>query len=57
MQEEARTKELEAKAQKTFSAERREDYAVLLIAALVVILVLLGVIDNKVISSIYLIKY
>lgn len=57
MQEEAKTKELEAKAQKTFSAERREDYAVLLIAAVVVILVLLGVIDKKIISSIYLFKY
>ncbi|MCS7200070.1 MAG: hypothetical protein N2327_06190 [Caldimicrobium sp.] len=57
MQEEAKAKELEERAEKTFSAERREDYAVLIVAAIVVILVMLGIIDKKVISAIYLLKY
>lgn len=57
MQEERGSQVFEEKAKATFSAERREDYAVLLIAAIVVILVLLGVIDKKVIEAMYVLKY
>ncbi|MCX7988529.1 MAG: hypothetical protein N2647_03700 [Thermodesulfovibrio sp.] len=57
MQEEKKSAEFEEKARETFSAERREDYAVLVIATIVVLLVLLGVIDKKIISALYLFKY
>ncbi|MCS7215087.1 MAG: hypothetical protein RMI30_04855 [Thermodesulfovibrio sp.] len=57
MQEAKTTAEFEEKARETFSAERREDYAVLVIATIVVLLVLLGVIDRKIISALYLFKY
>lgn len=57
MQEEKRKSEFESKAKETFSAERREDYAVLIIATIIVLLVLLGVIDKSVISAIYVLKY
>lgn len=57
MAEERFKSEFEEKAKATFSAERREDYAVLIIATVVVLLVLLGVIDKKVIDAIYVLKY
>jgi hypothetical protein len=44
---------LAEKAQKTFSAERREDYVVLVIATITVILVLSGVIGVKFYSSLF----
>ncbi len=46
-------KELEAKAKATFSAERKEDFVVLVIATIVVVLVLTGVIDPKFYSSLF----
>lgn len=46
-------KELEAKAKATFSAERKEDFVVLIIAAIVVILVVSGVIGPKFYSSLF----
>lgn len=46
-------KELEAKAKATFSAERKEDFVVMIIAAIVVILVLTGVIGPKFYSSLF----
>lgn len=46
-------KELEAKAKATFSAERKEDFVVLVIAAIVVTLVLTGVIGTKFYSSLF----
>lgn len=57
MQEEKKPAEFEEKAKETFSAERREDYAVLVIATIVVLLVVLGIIDKKIISALYLLKY
>lgn len=57
MQEQKKTSDFESKAKETFSAERREDFAVLVIATVVVLLVLLGVVDKKVISAIYMLKY
>jgi hypothetical protein len=47
------SKEFEEKAKKTFSAERREDYVVLVIATITVILVLTGVIGSKFFSSLF----
>lgn len=49
-------KEFEEKAKKTFSAERREDYVVLVISTITVILVLAGIIGSKFFSSLF-IKY
>ncbi|GEM_PF-873835 len=46
-------KELEAKAKATFSAERKEDIVVLVMAAIVVVLVLVGAIDTKFYSSLF----
>ncbi len=46
-------KELEAKAKATFSAERKEDIVVLVIAAIVVILVISGTIGPKFYSSLF----
>lgn len=46
-------KELEAKAKATFSAERKEDLVVLVIAAIVVALVITGVIGPKFYSSLF----
>lgn len=46
-------KELEAKAKATFSAERKEDFVVLFIAAIVVILVVSGFIGPKFYSSLF----
>lgn len=46
-------KELEAKAKATFSAERKEDIVVLVMAAIVVILVIAGVISPKFYSSLF----
>ncbi|MCX7914343.1 MAG: hypothetical protein N2511_07145 [Thermodesulfovibrionales bacterium] len=46
-------KELEVKAKATFSAERKEDFVVLVIAAIVVALVLTGVITPKFYSSLF----
>lgn len=46
-------KEFEAKAKATFSAERREDFVVLVMAAIVVILVLAGAIGPKFYSSLF----
>ncbi|MCX7724246.1 MAG: hypothetical protein N2042_03230 [Thermodesulfovibrio sp.] len=57
MQQEKKSTELEERARETFSAERREDYAVLVIATIVVLLVLLGIIDKKIISALYILKY
>lgn len=48
-------KELEAKAKATFSAERREDYVVLVMAAIVLILVLAGIIGPKFYRSLFLV--
>lgn len=48
--------EFEEKAKKTFSAERREDYVVLILAVITVILVLSGIIGSKFFSSLF-IKY
>jgi hypothetical protein len=50
------SKEFEEKAKTTFSAERREDYVVLVIATITVALVLLGVIGSGFFSSLF-IKY
>ncbi len=47
------TKEFEEKAKKTFSAERREDYVVLVLATITVILVLAGVIGKKFYGSLF----
>lgn len=47
-------KELEAKAKATFSAERREDFVVLVIAAIVAVLVLAGVIDSGFYNSLFI---
>ncbi len=44
---------LEEKATDTFSAERREDYVVLVIATITVILVLAGVLGVKFYSSLF----
>ncbi|MEN2994374.1 MAG: hypothetical protein ABDH19_03370 [Thermodesulfovibrio sp.] len=57
MQQEKKSAELEERARETFSVERREDYAVLVIATIVVLLVLLGIIDKKIISALYVLKY
>ena len=46
-------KELEAKAKATFSAERKEDIVVLVMAAIVVVLVLVGAIGTKFYSSLF----
>ncbi len=47
-------KELEAKAKATFSAERKEDFVVLVISAIVVIMVIAGVIGPKFYGSLFL---
>lgn len=49
-------REFEEKAKKTFSVERREDYVVLVLAVITVILVLSGIIGSKFYSSLF-IKY
>ncbi len=46
-------KELEAKAKATFSAERKEDFVVLVMAAIVVLLVLTGMIGPKFYGSLF----
>ncbi len=48
-------KEFEAKAKATFSAERREDYVVLVMAVIVLILVLGGLIGPKFYRSLFFI--
>lgn len=57
MEEKKPSAEFEEKAKTVFHAERREDYAVLIIATVVVLLVLVGVIDKKVIDAIFIWKY
>lgn len=47
------TKGFEEKAKKTFSAERSEDYVVLAIATITVILVLTGIIGSKFFGSLF----
>lgn len=46
-------KDWEEKAKSTFSAERREDFVVLVIAAITVILVLTGTIGPKFFGSLF----
>lgn len=45
--------EYEAKAQETFSAERKEDFFVLVLSAIAVVLVVTGVIDKDTIKSLF----
>ncbi|MDI1472349.1 MAG: hypothetical protein QMD43_04200 [Thermodesulfovibrio sp.] len=45
--------QFEEKAKETFNAERREDYAVLIIATITVILVVLGIIGTQFYSSLF----
>ena len=49
----AETKEFEEKAKKVFSAERKEDIWVLILAAIIVILGLTGVITPKTFPSLF----
>jgi hypothetical protein len=49
----AETKEFEEKAKKVFSAERKEDIWVLILAAITVILGLTGVITPKTFPSLF----
>jgi hypothetical protein len=49
----AETKEFEEKSKKVFSAERKEDIWVLIMAAITVILGLTGVITPKTFSSMF----
>ena len=49
----AETKEFEDKAKKVFSAERKEDIWVLILAAITVILGLAGVITPKTFTSLF----
>jgi hypothetical protein len=49
----ADTKEFEEKSKKVFSAERKEDIWVLILAAITVILGLAGVITPKTFSSLF----
>ena len=49
----AETKEFEEKARKVFSAERKEDIWVLILAAITVILGLTGVITTKTFPSLF----
>lgn len=45
--------EFEKKAQETFSAERKEDFFVLILAAIAVILVKIGVIGPNFVKSLF----
>lgn len=45
--------EYEAKAQETFSAERKEDIFVLVLSAIAVVLVMVGWIDKDTIKSLF----
>jgi hypothetical protein len=49
----AETKEFEEKAKKVFSAERKEDIWVLILAAITVVLGLTGAITPKTFSSLF----
>ncbi|MFZ5906744.1 MAG: hypothetical protein ACOYVJ_04960 [Nitrospirota bacterium] len=49
----AETKEFEEKAKKVFSAERKEDIWVIILAAITVILGLVGVITPKTFPSLF----
>ncbi len=51
---EMNNKDLEAKAKATFSAERKEDFVVLIMAAIVAILVLSGIIGPKFYGSLFM---
>lgn len=51
---EMNNKDLEAKAKAAFSAERKEDFVVLVMAAIVAILVLSGIIGPKFYGSLFL---
>ncbi|MCX7896949.1 MAG: hypothetical protein N2441_03660 [Rhodocyclaceae bacterium] len=53
MSEQQPNVEYEQKAKATFSAERKEDYFVLAVAAIVVILVLTGVIGPNFFKSLF----
>ena len=47
------TEEFEKKAAETFSAERKEDFFVLIVAAISVVLVLSGVIGKDFVKSLF----